>query len=69
MHDRIFDGLGIGIDDGAGAALGPQDLLPEGNGPQPLESGAVQLGPGQSVRLVELMAGHELAAESLFMLL
>ena len=55
-QQRIVDGLGEFRDDGAGAALGVQHLLPERHRAQSLERGLVELGPGQLGRHVVLVS-------------
>ena len=67
LQHRIGDGFGEGGDDRAGAALGIENLFPEGHGFQPRQRRLVQLRPGQRIR-IELGIGlHEMAAEGVAM--
>ncbi len=61
----IVDGMGEFLDDGAGAQLRVQHLLPERHRAQPLQRRVVELGPGQLRRHVVLIGRLEMPAEQL----
>jgi hypothetical protein len=65
-YHGVSDVRGEGVDDGAGAALGMVDLLPEGHAAQAGERGFVEVGPGQGFGVVVLVAVKEMLAEKLF---